>query len=261
MDKIRCILCLGNPGLLIGLVTSLTFCLDDYWARTSDLISAWMNIRSGLLLSTLEYFNASKAPYIGQLRVRKKYSNNVKWPYLKSWNWDRRGLWQQRWRLLLEGRNWRGRFGHWRWSPGIPASRSGIKYSFLRGNEINKHKRLHSFDSASNFSNIPIFGRYLFPIIPKFENLSSNFPISLHTSIFHNLNALYFSWNKDTMISKIEFYHTGRRKGVAFWQKEIIQKLLLMQNWKSDFWTFGKNWKSDLRKFGFFSMKKKQVLR
>ena len=27
---LRFILCLGNPGLLIGPVTSLTFCLDDY---------------------------------------------------------------------------------------------------------------------------------------------------------------------------------------------------------------------------------------
>ena len=44
-----------NPGLLIDPVTLLTFCLDDYWAWTSDLISAGMIIMSGLLFSTPEY--------------------------------------------------------------------------------------------------------------------------------------------------------------------------------------------------------------
>ena len=44
---------LGNPGLFIGPVTSLTFCLNDYWAWSFDFYFS-PNVRSGLLLSTLE---------------------------------------------------------------------------------------------------------------------------------------------------------------------------------------------------------------
>ena len=67
-----------KPWLLIGPVSSLTFFLDDYWALTSDLISARMIIRSGLLLSTLEYPRPSNEC----LEAKLSYSNSL---LINSW--------------------------------------------------------------------------------------------------------------------------------------------------------------------------------
>ena len=45
----------------------LTFCRDGYWAWICDLISAWMIIRSGLLLSPLEYLHPLQTLFVKRI--------------------------------------------------------------------------------------------------------------------------------------------------------------------------------------------------